>query len=199
MDKVAANRLLIARTDSCKGHETDQSVSLSNDKLLAVRFSKLCAFARFCSPEALYRQCNLPTTAVSTLVEKKNMRAYTHIRVHASPRDDTALIEFLDPRRSAWLFITRAIYLRVIPLLRRRRHANRKRGQKSLQKTARDFYPLDKRHWILSIFYVATAITLLYASPLEIFPIRKLSTSIYSWTVLSFAAEQRNKMRKMIF
>jgi len=93
---------------------------------------------------------------------KKNIRAYTHIRVHASPRDDTALIEFLDPRRSAWLFITRAIYLRVIPLLRRRRHANRKRGQKTLQKTVRDFYPLDKRHWILSIFYVATAITFLY-------------------------------------
>lgn len=77
------------------------------------------AFARFRSPRLFMEAMQFTDNGLYTLAEKKEQaRIYTHVRT--SPQDDATLIEFLDPRHSAWLFVTRAIYLRVILLLRRR-------------------------------------------------------------------------------
>lgn len=152
LHKVAANRLLIAR-DRLSQRVRDRSISQFVQRWASgSAISKIVRLRSFSLPEALYRGNAIYWQLPCLRWWKKNKRAYTHIRVYASPRDDTALIEFLDPRRSAWLFITRAIYLRVIPLLWRRRHTNRKREHNTSQKTVGDFYPLDKRHPILSIF-----------------------------------------------
>lgn len=100
----------------------DQSVSQSVCPTMSFCHRAIpenCAFARFRSPRLFMEAMQFTNNRLCTLVEKRYTRVYTHART--SPRDDAALIEFLDPRHSAWLFITRAIYLRVISLSRWRR------------------------------------------------------------------------------
>jgi len=85
----------------------DRSAGFGERWASGERDSQNCAFARFRSPR-LFMEAMQFTDNRAFALRKKNTRART------SPRDDMALIEFLDPRRSAWLFITRAVYLRVI-------------------------------------------------------------------------------------
>lgn len=138
---MAANRLLIARTDSRRGQRIDQSVSLF-DELLAVRFPKMCAFDRFSTPRGLSIEAmQFTDNCMSTLVaKKKNTRIYiyTHTRVRFAPGRRGVNWIFRPASFGVTFHNACHIYLRVIPLLWRRRHTNRKRGQK----TVGDFYPL---------------------------------------------------------
>lgn len=106
-----------------------------------------CAFTRFRSPRLFMEAMQFTDNGPYTLVAKKDKRVYAHVRT--SPRDDATLIEFLDPRHSAWLFVTCAIYLRVILVSRWQcRRAKKKKDEERLSVDVL----FNERHRILQIW-----------------------------------------------
>lgn len=173
LHELAANRRPIVRTDS-RGGRPNRSVSQSVCPTMSLwhRDSrKLCLR----SPRLFMKAMQFTDNGLYTLVEKK----YTYARI--SLRDETALIEFLDPRHSAWLFITRYIsasrsaFTVAVPQI--------EKGNKERMKVLCAFCSMNFVNLLVD--------TRLFLHRLEIFPIR--SESYRSGIILKrrFSAAER--------
>lgn len=136
LHELAANRRAIVRTDSRGRHRIDRSVSQSVCPTMSFwhRDSRKLRLRSFSLPEALYGGNAIYRQQSVYAGGKKGTRAwYTYART--LPQDDAALIEFLDPRHSAWLFITCTIYLGVIlpSRCRKSKNGDRKRRRFSIR------------------------------------------------------------------
>lgn len=183
---MAANRLLIARTGSRWGHRIDQSVSLSNDKLLAVRFPKLCTFARFCSPRFSIEAMQFTDNCMSTLVEKKKKKhayVYTHTRVRFAPGRHGVNWIFR-PASFGVTFHNACIYICGSFRSCGDGITRIEKEDKRLCKIPSEIFIRYARQTSLNFADLVRRDNF-FTSSLEIFPIRKLSISIYSRTMLS--------------